>query len=658
MASHEQRLLPGTPPAALADTLFAVHRRILLFGSPGTGKSTMAAAIARALTAGNRTPACLNADPGEPSFGVPGTIGLGLWEADGWRLETMIPLCTLDAARFRLPLVTAVARLATRVPRHCPVIVDYPGVTRGAAGAELLLSLVETVGVEVVVALVRDDDSMPLADELRDVPATVYRVAAHADARRPPPLARRRHRTALWDAYLRDAATRDMNIADCRLLGTPPPRTAHDAWTGRQVALYHEGALQGMGEVDTLDAGVLRIKTAAEIGGWVDALVVRDAQRGDNGLLETAARRAPRPGLRQQPADVLPSPLEALPVGPRPVVRTGPVVASLVNGVLGDPLLHIRLRRQRRSLFIDLGDPGHLPAKTAHQVTDVFVTHAHFDHIGGFPWLLRSRIGDFPELRLYGPPGLAEHIEGFVRGILWDRVGERAPRMRVTEFDGETVRRFRVVAGRAGPVALDEMPARAGVLLDEAEFRVRARVLDHGTPVLAYAFEPSAQVNVRKERLAARGLEPGPWLGELKQRLLAGESEHIVTLPDGTAEPARRLAEALTITTPGKRIAYATDFAETAENFLRLGELAAGAHVLFCEASFRRVDAAQARRTGHLTTDGCATAARAADPATLVPFHFSRRYEGGLEPVYTEIAAGFPRMAFPTTPGEAPRTGP
>mgnify|MGYP000452874486 CR=1 FL=1 len=47
-----------------------------------------------------------------------------------------------------------------------------------------------------------------------------------------------------------------------------------------------------------------------------------------------------------------------------------------------------------------------MPARVAHQISDVFVSHAHFDHIGGFLWLLRSRIGVSGVCRLYGPPGL------------------------------------------------------------------------------------------------------------------------------------------------------------------------------------------------------------------------------------------------------------
>jgi len=112
----------------------------------------------------------------------------------------------------------------------------------------------------------------------------------------------------------------------------------------------------------------------------------------------------------------------------RLVVLAGSLAASLVNGVFGDPLLHLRLRHQRRSLLFDLSEGSRLPARIAHQVSDVLVTHAHTDHIAGFLWLLRSRIDGLSVCRMFGPPRLAEQIAGLIRGICWNRIAERSRR--------------------------------------------------------------------------------------------------------------------------------------------------------------------------------------------------------------------------------------
>ncbi|ABI57062.1 MBL fold metallo-hydrolase [Alkalilimnicola ehrlichii MLHE-1] len=262
---------------------------------------------------------------------------------------------------------------------------------------------------------------------------------------------------------------------------------------------------------------------------------------------------------------------------PGPALRVGQAEARLLNGVLGDPLLHLRLHHQRRSLLFDLGEGSRLSARIAHQVSDVFISHAHMDHICGLLWLLRSRIGPFPACRLYGPPGLAGHVQGMVNAVLWDRVGERAPGFEVLELhEGDRLLRAGVRAGRRAPMPLAPRRAPDGYLLAEPQFRVRGRALDHGTPVLAFAYEPPRQLNVRKERLAARGWPPGPWLGELRRRVLAGDRDGDLALPDGRRWPVERLAAELLLERPGQRLVYATDLADTPTNRQALVSLARG----------------------------------------------------------------------------------
>jgi ribonuclease BN (tRNA processing enzyme) len=328
------------------------------------------------------------------------------------------------------------------------------------------------------------------------------------------------------------------------------------------------------------------------------------------------------------------------------VVEVGPARAALVNGVLGDPLLHVRLRQRRRSLLFDLGD-ARLPARLAHQISDVFVSHAHLDHIGGFPWLLRARMGVAAACRLYGPPGLAGHLQGFLDGVRWDRIGGAGPRFRVTELQGERVLRFRLQAGRRGPMPEGEAPAGDGLLLEEPGLRVRAATLDHGIPVLAYALEFPRTFHVRKERLAALGLPPGPWLSALKDALARDAADTPVALPDGSTRPAGALGRELVITAPGQTLAYATDFADMEANRRTLAALARGARVLLCESTFLVADAERAAATGHLTTRACAAIAEAAGVERLVPFHFSRRYESAPERVYEELAAFTSRLSRP-----------
>jgi ribonuclease BN (tRNA processing enzyme) len=619
-----------------ADIIAAVmahDRRVLLFGAMGVGKSTLAAKLAEAIVAANRSCWCLNADPGSPAFGVPGFVSIAKWQRDTWQVIDYAGLCTLDAGRFRLPLVSAVRSLAQQLPDGL-VLIDGPGIVRGMAGRELLEGLVDATAVDVILALTVADRP-PLLDELRALPVDLFVVAADAEAVRPGKRVRARRRTELWDAHIAHGIEQQFDLTSFNLIGTPPPLAETSAWTGRQVALLLAGRTMAMGEVLHVEKKVLTAIVSNEIID-ADTLLIRDATRNTNGLIETAKPFAGERFEYLPPADVLPS--VEVNDGPRIIGRVGSIDVALVNGVFGDALLHLRVRHQRRSLLFDLGNGSRLPARIAHQVTDVFISHAHMDHIAGFLWLLRSRLGDYPSCRLFGPPGLARHIEGFLQGILWDRVEDRGASFEVMELHGDRLKHFHLQAGYAENQLLDEVEVTDGILLNEPGFRIRGVTLDHsGTPVIAYAFEPDKQINIRKDRLEARGLGPGPWLNELKQNLLSRNETAMIQLPDGSEATTCSLADELVLIMPGKKLVYATDLADTESNRQQLIKLAQHAHTLFCEATFIEADADHAMRNGHLTTRACGEIATEAGVSRLVPFHFSRRYSDNPQQLYDEI---------------------
>lgn len=331
---------------------------------------------------------------------------------------------------------------------------------------------------------------------------------------------------------------------------------------------------------------------------------------------------------------------------PQVAVRVGPAIATLVNGIGGDPLLQLRLIHEARSLLFDMGDSGRMALRSAHQVSDVFITHCHADHIGGFMWFMRSRIGHFPACRLYGPPGLLEHISGITKGVLWDRVEDRAPRFVVHEWHGDHMKRWRLVSGET-PEPLQDQPTPNGELLHEPEFRVRATQLDHGTPVLAYAWEPFGKLQVRKNSLSDIDAKAGPWLHDLKMAVLKKQPDKLICPGNGETYRAGTLASKILKQEAGQAIVYATDFADTPGNIRNLTNLAAGAHTLFCEASFMVADTEQAKRTHHLTTDATARIANQAGVRQLIAFHFSHRYARKRDAVYRELAGFTDRLLVP-----------
>ena len=627
----------------IIETVCERDRRIMLFGPPGVGKSTLASQLGRALSAAGRHSWCISADPGSPAFGVPGAVTLAKWDEDNWRIEDFAAMCTLDAGRFRLPLVSAVRRLA-RISLNGVVLIDGPGVVRGMAGRELLEGLIEAANVNAVLVLTAMDRSPPLLDEVLALAVDVFLVHASEEAKRPGKRVRARRRTARWDAYLDDTVAHRIDLKKINLIGTPPPLLEASAWVGRQLAFLQHNQTVAMGEVERLDGDLLTVLLPAG-ATTTDTVLVRNALRTQDGLIETAVPFAVEPLEYLPAADVIP-PLEES-GGPRVVGRVGHVDFSLLNGVFGDPQLHLRLRHQGRSLLFDLGDGVRLPARLAHQVTDVFISHAHMDHISGFLWLLRSRLTDLPACRVYGPAGIAKNIEGFIQGFLWDRIGDRGPVFQIVELHGDRLRRFHIQPGGRACKFLDEEVMADGVLHEDKGFRIRTVVLDHHTPVIAYALELDKEINIRKDRLLARKLEPGPWLTKLKQDLMAGNRDAKITVPDGKVISAGTLGDELVLIKPGKKLVYATDLADTKENRQRLIALAQNAHTFICEAPFIEADSEQASRTGHLTARACGEIAAAASVTRLVPFHFSRRYTDNPQQLYEEINAACTCLVAP-----------
>lgn len=613
--------------------------RLLLWGPPGAGKTTLAALLAGRLAAVGVTCRGIAADPGSPGFGAPGALCLAVWAQDRWRPQRLAALCTLDAARFRLPLVQALARLASAVPGS-PLLIDAPGVVRGTPGAELLQAMVEAARIDALVALIPPSGAEAEAGRraLASLATPVLLSPPAPGARRRGKTERARDRTGLWNRFLVSGVEMRVELGSLRLGGTPPTRASD--WPRRQVALLdRSGETLGLGEV-TAAAGetlTLRLAPAPGPGGEPAILLARDATRLDAGLLGSLREPLPRGATPGLPPEM------AVPPGsgadPALFAHLGTVSALVTGGLFGDPLVHLRLRQRARSLFLDLGDSGRLPARIAHQVTDVFLSHAHMDHIAGFLWFLRSRIGVTETCRLFGPPGIAGHLAGFIAGVCWDRIGDRGPRFEVRELHGERLRRFRIQVGRClEPTG--EAAAPGGLVREEADFSVRAVTLDHGIPVLAWRLETAPSVHVVPERLRAAGLGEGPWVGELKRRLLAGEDQTGVPMPGGGIRAVAELA-GLVERRPARSLVYATDLADTGENRRRLVGLAQGADVLICEAGFTTADAEQARRTGHLTARACGEIAGLAEVRRLVPFHLSRRYENDPSAVYDEVEAAF-----------------
>lgn len=617
------------------------YRRIFLWGEMGSGKSTLAVELLHRFRMRQKTCLLLELDPGTPPFGVPGAISIGEVRKGQLLWESMLPLCTFNSGRFRLPLVLAAQQLMNNVMSsndRPTILIDPPGVVKGVGGAELLIGFVQTLQVDAILVLCKSFD-MPLVEELGALSVPILTVDASSAAVNPTKMEKARWRTRLWDDFLRRASGEECDLRLLNCIGTPPPRNLPEAWRGRQLALLDEaGECVGMGEIRTLENHALITRVVRCSPAVARTVLIRDAGRSDSGYLQTITHKTFVQKKRLVPAEM--SSTYA------PITRRSPPVSSyigvawatLVAGVFGDPILHVRLRNQKRSFFFDLGDPASLSKKIAHQVEAIFLSHAHLDHIGGFIWFLRCRIGPFGACRIFGPKGTIQRIANFLEAIIWDRIEDLGPVFKVAEIEGGRLKRAQLQPGKK-VVVHPPKSMQNGIILTDDSFIIRAEICDHNIPSVAYALEFTQEIRIRKDRLNALSLQPGPWLGSLKYSIAKNMPEAVITLPEGGEVSAGELAKQLVIIRPGKKLVYAADMADTEANRRKMINFAQGAHTLFCEAAFSQADSMKAAATQHLTTIAAAHIARSAGVRYLVPFHFSKRYEFTPHVLYDELRA-------------------
>jgi ribonuclease Z len=260
---------------------------------------------------------------------------------------------------------------------------------------------------------------------------------------------------------------------------------------------------------------------------------------------------------------------------------TGGSVPSARRGL---PALLVRYGSER--ILIDCGEGTQrqlLRSSGLVELTDVFITHLHLDHLLGLPGMLKSfdlRDRERP-LAIYGPPGLGEAMATMRR--IHGRLNFA---VEVIELDADS-------AVRRG--ALEIQP-----------INVRHRGLAYGY-VLAEDARPG---RFDAELASALGVESGPDFGRLQRgEIINGvRPEQVI----GEARAGRKVVISGD-TSPCETLAIAAHHAD----------------LLVHEATFGEEEHERAALTGHSTAAQAAQIALDADVQMLALTHLSARYGGG-----------------------------
>jgi ribonuclease Z len=334
---------------------------------------------------------------------------------------------------------------------------------------------------------------------------------------------------------------------------------------------------------------------------------------------------------------------------------------QLINSPFDDPGLFVDLVFERRALLFDLGDISRLAPRKLLRIANIFITHRHLDHFIGFDQLLRCFLGREKIVGLWGPPGLIDAVESKIAAYDWNLVTgyDGNLQLHVSEL-GLDQRLTSVRFCGADRFRRDEVGSRLcedGVLISDPSFQVRAIFVDHGYPILAFALQERARINIWRSRVEAMGLVVGPWLNSFKEAILSGKDENepipVVWADQGQTRPQTvplgQLRSRIMKITKGRKLAYVVDVAYSQANVDAIVSLASGADILFIESPFLDEDVAQAATRKHLTARQAGQIARFAKAKQVRTFHYSPRYRGREAELIQEAQSAF-RMGSATEP--------
>lgn len=255
------------------------------------------------------------------------------------------------------------------------------------------------------------------------------------------------------------------------------------------------------------------------------------------------------------------------------------------------------------------------------QLSRIFITHMHGDHIFGLMGLLATcgLAGNPTQIDIYGPPKLDEYLRACSRY-------------------SQTHLSYPINVHTVEP----------GVIYEDEEFIVSCGRLEHRITDFGYRVaEKDRTGRFDIEKAKALSIPPGRVYGQLKR----GET---VTLLDGRQINGAELCGPTEI---GRKVVYCTDtvYCDGAV------ELAQDADVLIHEATFAHEDADLAFQRFHSTSTMAAQVALTANVKRLIMTHFSPRYAPGnnleLKDLLGEARAIFPNteIAYDFLSYEVPR---
>ncbi len=301
---------------------------------------------------------------------------------------------------------------------------------------------------------------------------------------------------------------------------------------------------------------------------------------------------------------------------------------QLPNGLRGDPIAYLPLKRLGEAICFDLGSLENLTHRELMKIQTVFVSHTHMDHFIGFDRLLRIQLPHGRKLRLWGPAPFIDRVQAKLRSYTWNLIKPEQIQFHVYElYEDGTVGEAQLTNSNhfAFDIQKSEHSSQRLWEWSDGSF-MKAALLDHkGIPSVAYQYQIPGRMRVHPEKIAQLGLTPGDWVSQLQSSLRNGQKNSVLEI-QGTSYRVEELAKDIIVEEPDYRLSYLTDVSFDAANVAKLKTAFFETDYMLSECSFMDRDVKRAWDKAHLTSRHAALFASLLAAKQLDVFHFSAIY--------------------------------
>jgi len=274
-------IVPEPAWEELAQNLLQQTGPTVLIGATNSGKSTLAYYLLRLFIENHTTIALVDADIGQSSLGMPGTISMKVFkklrEIEVFHAHNVFFIGSLNPAQ-KIPLMIAGTKImvqkAQKKSDH--ILVDTTGLIHGEIGLALKIGKIKSIRPRQIITLEMDTELEQLLAKVQDI--TVYRLKASKNVRDRNRDMRIRYRQKKFNEYFHKDKIHEYFLDNVSFFyngkGLPPKRTHFKKNT--LIGLNKNEDTKALGILLELDNGSIALKSPIESVKGINRIVFGD----------------------------------------------------------------------------------------------------------------------------------------------------------------------------------------------------------------------------------------------------------------------------------------------------------------------------------------------------------------------------------------------